>query len=416
MNKFTLKELGVFKNGANYPKGSYGKGDKIVNVKDLFKGRYVPVDELDELKPNALKDKTIYLVEDGDILFTRSSLVRSGAGMCAMINQPTEDILFCGFIIRYRVDKTKVYPLYMLYLLRSPMYRKLFTGSQQTNITNINQDTLGDIEVCLPVDDNGNPDVAEQKRIVSLLDNIDSKIENNNAINTELEAMAKTIYDYWFLQFKFPDENGKPYKSSGGKMVWNEELNREIPDGWNSITLGKIFSITMGSSPKGETLNESKKGTEFYQGSTDFGKLYPMERVYTTAPIRMAKAQDVLMSVRAPVGAMNIAMNDCCIGRGLASINHKSTLFAWNTLKTFQKYFDIFNGNGTTFGALTSDDFKEQLTLKPAIDIVDKYCEIVKPLERRIRTLTQENQELTSLRDFLLPLLMNGQVIFKESE
>ena len=90
--------------------------------------------------------------------------------------------------------------------------------------------------------------------------NIDSKIENNNAINTELEAMAKTIYDYWFLQFKFPDENGKPYKSSGGKMVWNEELNREIPDGWNSITLGKIFSITMGSSPKGETLNESKKG------------------------------------------------------------------------------------------------------------------------------------------------------------
>ena len=169
MSKFKLSELGTFRNGANYPKNSYGTGDKIINVKDLFKGRFINIDELDELKENTLKDKNIYLVEDQDILFTRSSLVRSGAGMCAMVKSPNKDVLFCGFIIRYRVDKSKVYPLYLLYLLRSPSYRKLFTDTQQTNITNINQESLGNIEIDLPVDKYGNPDIEEQKKIVSYM-------------------------------------------------------------------------------------------------------------------------------------------------------------------------------------------------------------------------------------------------------
>ncbi len=202
-SKFKLSELGTFKNGANYPKGSYGKGDKIVNVKDLFKGRIVNEEELDELKPNTLKNKKMYLVEDGDILFARSSLVRSGAGMCAMISKPEQEILFCGFIIRYRVNKEKVYPLY---LLRSPQYRKLFTDVQQTNITNINQESLGNIDVYLPIDENGNPDIIKQREIVEILEKIDLKIENNNKIISELEQMAKMIYDYWFLQYEFPNK------------------------------------------------------------------------------------------------------------------------------------------------------------------------------------------------------------------
>ncbi len=128
MKMFKLSELGDFKNGANFPKGSYGIGDKIINVKDLFKGRFVSYDSLDELKPNTLKDKSIYTVENNDILFTRSSLVRSGAGMCAMVKNPPKDVLYCGFIIRFRINKKNVNPLYILYVLRSPKYRKLFTG------------------------------------------------------------------------------------------------------------------------------------------------------------------------------------------------------------------------------------------------------------------------------------------------
>ena len=239
---------------------------------------------------------------------------------------------------------------------------------------------------------------------------IDTKIENNDSISSDLEAMAKLLYDYWFVQFDFPDKNGKPYKSNGGKMVWNEQLKRRIPDGWAVKPLANVFEITMGSSPVGDSLNKNHEGIEFYQGSTDFGDLYPTERVYTTAPVRFAKAQDILISVRAPVGAMNIAMNDCCIGRGLAAIHHESTLFAWCTMKTFQPYFDVFNGNGTTFGALTSDDLKQQLTVVPSDELIETYSKKVESMGEQMRLLSLENQQLSALRDFLLPMLMNGQV------
>lgn len=294
---------------------------------------------------------------------------------------------------------------YLYYQVLNQHFRSSGSGQPQITIPQI-----ADCEISIE------DDLELQKAITKTLRKIDLKIKNNNAICSDLEAIAKLLYDYWFVQFDFPDENGKPYKSSGGKMVWNEELKREIPEGWRITTLGELFDITMGSSPKGDSLNENNEGTEFYQGSTDFGKLYPEERVYTTSPIRMAKAQDVLLSVRAPVGAMNLAMNDCCIGRGLAAIHHPSALFVWNTMKTFQPFFDVFNGNGTTFGALTSDDLKNQVTISPDKGIVDLYAQKAVSIEKDIRNRIMENRELISLRDFLLPMLMNGQVkVGKES-
>lgn len=291
-------------------------------------------------------------------------------------------------------------------LINLQMLKKKAQGSQTKFLTMeiLNGFELNDISY-----------ISQKIQIESLV-SINSKISNNTAICSDLEALAKLLYDYWFVQFDFPDENGKPYKSSGGKMVWNEELKREIPDGWEVKRLDKIFGITMGSSPKGSSLNEDRDGIEFYQGSTDFGDIYPLDRVYTTAPVRFAKAQDVLLSVRAPVGTMNIAMNDCCIGRGLATIRHSSTMFAWNTLKTFNAFFDIFNNSGTTFGALTSDDLKDQLTAVPSDNLIDKYHETTITIEKQIRHLSKESQELASLRDFLLPMLMNGQVKVKKED
>lgn len=119
-------------------------------------------------------------------------------------------------------------------------------------------------------------------------------------LNHYLEAMAKQLYDYWFVQFDFPDENGKPYKSSGGKMVWNDGC------------FSDIANITMGQSPDGSSYNEEGNGVIFYQGSTDFGIRFPSVRMYTTAPTRFAKCGDILMSGRAPIGAVNIANADCC--------------------------------------------------------------------------------------------------------
>src|SRR5690606_6199065 len=188
-------------------------------------------------------------------------------------------------------------------------------------------------------------DIEDQRRLVASMVAIDKKIELNNRINAELEAMAKTLYDYWFVQFDFPDANGKPYKTSGGKMVYNPTLKREIPEGWGDKTLSQIANITMGQSPEGSSYNDEGVGAIFYQGSTDFGWLFPTTRQYTTAPSRMAKKGDILLSVRAPVGDMNIANTDCCIGRGLAALNSKtgSDGFLFYVMKYFKQIFDRRN-------------------------------------------------------------------------
>ena len=387
---------------------SLGEGSiKYITAKNLNKAGYIDFSSCDYIDEQA--KEIIHRRSDiqiGDILFAS----RAPIGHCHLI---TEDPSFYDVgesIFCIRVNKEIIVPEYLCLYLSSDLFIKMaskrVTGSV---IQEIRISDLLDTDVVLP-------DKHVQTKIAKCIGYIDKKIELNKTICSDLESMAKLLYDYWFVQFDFPDENGKPYKSSGGKMVWNEELKREIPDGWEVKPLSAVFDITMGSSPSGASLNENGDGIEFYQGSTDFGNIYPTKRVYTTAPVRFSKAQDVLLSVRAPVGTMNIAMNDCCIGRGLAAIHHFSTMFAWNTMLTFSADFDIFNNNGTTFGALTSDDLKGQLTAVPPENLINKYHGTTIAIEKQIRNLSKENQELASLRDFLLPMLMNGQVTVKKGE
>lgn len=302
-------------------------------------------------------------------------------------------------------DEKKLDKSYMYHLISSAIIKnQLSKGAQQTKIRHTSPDKIKDCVAWIP-------DLNIQQKVGSFLDDIDLKIANNNAISKELESMSKTIYDYWFLQFEFPDKDGKPYKSNGGKMVWNDQLKQEIPEGWEVGTLDQLFQITMGTSPKGDTLNQDANGIEFYQGSTDFGRFYPRARVYTTKPIKMVKSREVLLSVRAPVGAMNFSQNDCCIGRGLAGIHYDvSPIFAWNKLKSMQNYFDIFNNNGTTFGSLTSEMLNKLVVIIPDINVIKLYAKKTNVIEQQIKINHSENQQLKSLRGFLLPLLMNSQV------
>ena len=259
-----------------------------------------------------------------------------------------------------------------------------------------------------------------------LVTKINTKIELNNRINTELEQMAKTLYDYWFVQFDFPfdfaqgkpNEQGKPYKSSGGKMVYNKELKREIPEGWEVNNLSDIANIAMGQSPAGSSYNDNGIGTMFFQGSTDFGWRYPTIRQYTTAPSRFAKAGDILLSVRAPVGTINIADNNCCIGRGLAALNSKDgfTSYLFYVMEYFKRIFDYRNSAGTTFGAITKDDLYTLKVIKPQNELLEKYDKVVSNYNKMILVNHKQNQQLTSLRDWLLPMLMNGQVTVREAE
>ncbi len=289
-----------------------------------------------------------------------------------------------------------------------------------TTYDSVNKDVINDFDLIMP------PTKIERKIIAKVLSDLDAKIEVNNKINQELEAMAKTLYDYWFVQFDFPfdfaqgkpDANGRPYKSSGGKMVFNEALKRQIPKGWEDGVLTDIANITMGQSPSGSSYNENGEGTVFYQGSTDFGSRFPTVRKYTTEPSRMAEENDILLSVRAPVGTLNQAMENCCIGRGLAALREKegSISFLWSQMEYFKQIFDRRNSSGTTFGSITKNDLFNLKLCIPNKDVLEQFKKIADPFHERIVVNSKENQKLSELRDWLLPMLMNGQVTVGEAE
>ena len=308
---------------------------------------------------------------------------------------------------------------FAFYLISSTIVKQqLSAAAQQTKIRHTSPDKIKDCIVWIPK-------LTEQKCIGKLLRTLDSKIELNRAINQNLEAMAKQLYDYWFVQFDFPDENGRPYKSSGGKMVWNNKLKREIPEGWDDGILIDIANITMGQSPDGSSYNEVGEGMLFYQGSTDFGMRFPSVRQYTTAPSRFAKKGDILMSVRAPVGSINIANNDCCIGRGLSAINSKlgSISHLYYILNDLRIAFDQRNAAGTTFGSITKEDLCSLPIIIPSDEVIRAFEKICSPMFDRQMILGEEMDTIIKQRDELLPLLMNGQVsvnsdlsVYKENE
>ncbi|AWV25327.1 restriction endonuclease subunit S [Citrobacter youngae] len=399
-------DVAEFRNGLNFSKDSHGKGCRFIGVAD-FKDNFTPQWELlGEINPSGVAREEDYL-ESGDIIFVRSNGNKALVGRSLYINR-NDKPLYSGFCIRARLKTDDFLPLFLAYYSRTIFFKSAITSVAGTNINNLNQDILGNIMI---------PHYSKevQKSIIDVLSSIDAKITLNNRINAEMEAMAKTLYDYWFVQFDFPNVNGKPYKTSGGKMVYNDTLKRAIPECWAVKTLSQIANITMGQSPAGESYNEDGTGTLFFQGSTDFGWLFPTPRKYTSSPARMAKKGDILLSVRAPVGDMNIAHADCCIGRGLAALNSKSHSdgFLFYVMKYFKQVFDRRNAEGTTFGSMTKDDLHSLQVVCPEPGLLKQYDGIVSEYNKMIFTRSLENQALIKLRDWLLPLLMNGQVTIK---
>ena len=364
-------------------------------------------------KENKSKDNLYYtgdfrsefLMEEGDIITPLTEQAIGLIGSTALIPESgkyiqSQDVakIICKEDL---LDKD-----FAFYLIPTTLVRhQLSAAAQQTKIRHTSPDKIKDCIVWLP-------ELAEQKHISKLLRSFDCKIALNRAINQNLEAMAKQLYDYWFVQFDFPDVNGKPYKSSGGEMVWNEKLKREIPKEWNQGVLIDIANITMGQSPEGSSYNEEGNGILFYQGSTDFGMRFPSVRQYTTAPSRYAKKGDILMSVRAPVGAVNIANNDCCIGRGLSALNSKlrSTTHLYYILNDLKIAFDQRNAAGTTFGSITKEDLYNLPIIIPSQEVISAFDMVCAPMFDRQMILGEEIDSLTKQRDELLPLLMNGQV------
>ena len=246
------------------------------------------------------------------------------------------------------------------------------------------------------------PDLLTQQEIAGILSSLDAKIETNNKLNEKLEEMAQAIFKSWFVDFE-------PFKD---KPFHETELGM-IPEGWEVGSLSDIATITMGQSPCGTSYNENGEGIIFYQGRTEFGFRFPSIRLYTTAPSRFAEVGSTLMSVRAPVGDINMALLRCCIGRGVASIksNCDCDSYIYYLMKSLKKRFDIYNGEGTVFGSVGRDTLRGLLITIPPSSVISDFEMNISKIDLRIKTNELESQRLASLRDTLLPRLMSGELI-----
>ena len=351
------------------------------------------------------------LLKVGDIVIEKSGgSPTQSTGRAIYISESlfsaSTDVVCSNFCVAFRVkDGWNSYFIYQYwqYLYNSGVFFN-FEG-KTSGIKNLQ------LDIALSTIDIEPYPIEKQIAIVNCLEAFEDKIALNRSINHNLEAMAKQLYDYWFVQFDFPDENGKPYKSSGGAMVYNENLKRNIPEGWNDGIFADIANITMGQSPDGSSYNETGEGEIFYQGSTDFGIRFPSVRMYTTSPTRYAKQGDILMSVRAPVGAVNIANSDCCIGRGLSAINSMigSITYIYYVVHYLKVRFDNLNTAGTTFGSITKDELFNLPVVVPSNDMIERFEVICKPIFNKQMEIGFEIESLDKQRNELLPLLMNGQ-------
>ena len=367
--------------------------NEITGIQKLYKGEF----------PSRAKR----VVKNNDVII---STVRPNLCHYAILKDTLENmVVSTGFTVL--TAKENVIPEYLYFFLTQKNVTdrlSVIADGATTSYPSINPEDILNLEINLP-------DKKEQRIISDILSVVDDKISMNNIINNELEQMSKTIYNFWFVQFDFPNEEGKPYKSSGGEMEFNEELKMEIPVGWADGKLSEVANITMGQSPDGDSYNEEGEGMVFFQGSTDFNFRFPLVRMFTTAPSRIAQEEDVLLSVRAPVGTLNVANEKCCIGRGLAALNSKfeSNSFVLYLMFYFKAMFDVQNRTGTTFGSIDKDTLYDLKFAKPPVELQKQFQSIVGKYDKMILTRSRETQELITLRDFLLPLLMNGQVKVK---
>ena len=342
----------------------------------------------------------------GMVAITKDSETRDDIGVATYIADDFENVVLGYHCALITPNPVIVDGKYLNAFMHTRYIQKYFennaSGSGQRYT--LSNDTIGNIPVLLP-------SIEVQHTIGKVLADIDRKIELNKQINDNLETMAKQLYDYWFVQFDFPNEEGKPYKSSGGAMVWNEKLKREIPKGWSNGVLSDVANITMGQSPDGSSYNENGEGIIFYQGSTDFGLRFPAVRQYTTSPSRYANKGDILMSVRAPVGALNIANNDCCIGRGLSALSSKigSMTHLYYLMNDFRLKFEGMNSAGTTFGSITKDELFNLPVAIPTKSVISEFEQVCEPIFNKQMIISEEINALTKQRDELLPILMNGQ-------
>ncbi|WP_241602186.1 restriction endonuclease subunit S [Rosenbergiella nectarea] len=389
-----LGDIADFRNGLNFSKESHGKGCPLIGVGD-FKDNFSPKwDELEEINPDGVSKFEDYLKE-GDLLFVRSNGNKLLVGRSLYINKDIK-ALYSGFCIRARLITDDISPLFFAYFTKTQFFRDAISFVAGTNINNLNQSILSEVRI---------PKYTKEKQaiIVNILSSLDEKIELNNRINVELEAMAKTLYDYWFVQFDFLDENEKPYKSSGGKMVYNETLKREIPDCWEAVSVAQLVDI--------------KTGKEDANFATEKGKYH-----FFTCGEASLRCDNYVFNGQAILLAGNGSFSVKKFEGKFNAYQRTYVLMLRDELLFSPLYFAV----SSRITALTSSSRGSIVKFITKGDIEDIYIPLPKDRDLTFSNilsknmsesswLYEQNLELIKLRNWLLPMLMNGQVTLKPS-
>lgn len=393
--RYKLSELYEMSSGISSTKEQAGHGSPFLSFSVVFNNYFLP-DSLIDLMDTTDGEKQKYSINEGDIFLTRTSETVDELAMSSVALKDYPEASFSGFLKRLRpVDKTIVYPKFMAFYLRSPLFRRtIINNTVMTLRASFNEAMFSYLEIMLP-------DFDTQKKIGDFLYSLEKKKQINNQINQELEAMAKTLYNYWFVQFDFPDQNGKPYKSSGGKMFYHPELKREIPEGWGVESVGNL-------------LDKVTKAEKIENNSIEFvGRIPVIDQSqkyiagFTNNQSSLIQPQNGHVIFGDHTRVVKFINFDYARGADgtqvLISNNENiSNILLYHMIEDF----DLSNyGYARHFKFL-----KEKLVIVPDKKISLKFANKADVIYKKIRNNIFENQELNQLRDWLLPMLMNGQV------
>ena len=382
------------------------KENRIEEVQSLVPG----VDEI----PSRARRK----VQPGDILYSTVRPNQRHYGLLRAL--PDHFLASTGFAVLRGNDETTDTD-YIYWFLTGDEVVEYLHSIAETSTSAYPSIKPSDLErLTIPL-----PPLQEQRAIAHVLGTLDDKIELNRRMNETLEAMARALFTSWFVDFEPVrakiDGRWRRGESLPGLPadLWDLFPDRlvpsqlgDIPEGWEVKALGDAYGLTMGQSPPGHTYNESGEGLPFFQGNADFAFRFPDRRKYCTEPSRLARPNDTLVSVRAPVGAINMAWEECCIGRGVAALRHKSdsTTFTYYSARALQVAIQEFDNMGTVFGAITGKQFKDLEVIEPSSEAVEAFESVVRSTDGQIRRHTAESRALAAQRDALLPRLVSGEV------
>ena len=387
--------------GISSTKEQAGHGSPFVSFSTVFNNYFLP-DALPDLMDTSIKEQETYSIKKGDILITRTSETIDELAMSCVAVKDYPRATYSGFTKRLRPKTAGIaYHKYLAFYLRSQLFRKAVTNNAfMTLRASFNEDIFSFLNLYLP-------EYKEQVKIGDMLYSMEQKIQLNKRICAELEAMAKTLYNYWFTQFDFPDENGKPYCSSGGEMVWNDQLKRKIPKGWQVSSIGSVArNYDSKRVPLSQNERDTMKGGIPYYGATGIMD-YVNRHIFDGQYVLIAEDGSVMDAKGNPIVQM-------IWGKTWVN-NHAHVLQGCNGYSNELLYLLLQHipvvkiMTGSIQKKINQDNLNSYKIPQIPDPISQAFYEIVKPMFEKIQFLQAENDELTKLRDWLLPVLMNGQ-------